>query len=94
MSRPFIPTDVDLMIKELASIIPASKPMDIIRIALFKLKEEYILKPKISLNNPAHPFYSKATPGEEHGVAESMKNLEDGNFKTVKPGEDILTSIN
>jgi hypothetical protein len=93
MSRPFIPTDVDLMIKELSSIIPESKPMDIIRIALFKLKEEYILKPKVSLSNPKHPFYSKATPEEELGIAESMKDLETGNFKRIKPDEDILTSI-
>lgn len=81
------------MIKELASIIPKSKPMDIIRIALFKLKEEYILKPKISLNNPAHPFYSKATPEEELGMAEAMKNLEEGNFKTIKSDEDILEAL-
>jgi hypothetical protein len=77
MSRLSIPADVDELIKEVSPYISSkTNAVDTIRTALFRMKEQYILNNStpISLDNPLHPYYSKATPEEEIAVAQYRQN--------------------
>jgi hypothetical protein len=77
MSRLSIPADVDELIKEVSPYISSkTNAVDTIRTALFRMKEQYILNnsTQISLDNPLHPYYSKATPEEETAIAQYRQN--------------------
>jgi len=95
MSRPVIPAHVKNLILELSPYVaPGAKDMDVIFAGLLSLKEKYVLpQKKIGINHPAHPYYAKATPEEEKGLTESFQALENGEYITIKPDEDILETL-
>jgi hypothetical protein len=85
MSRLSIPADVDELIKQVSPFISSNtNAVDTIRIALFRMKEHYILNEptKISLDNPLHPYYSRATL-EEEAILEPRANPKVGKSMTA-----------
>jgi hypothetical protein len=87
MSRLSIPADVDELIKQVSPFISSNtNAVDTIRTALFRMKEHYILnqQTKISLDNPLHPYFSRATPEEEAAVLEHRANPQLSKAKTSK----------
>ncbi len=88
MSRPSLPADIDELIAQVTPYISSSaSPVDIIRIALFRMKEQFILgNNALTLDNPQHPYYSKTTKLEEQKIIESradINNTQSGNAKEI-----------
>ena len=48
---------------------------------------------KIGINNPKHPYYCKATPEEEKGLAKSFEALKNADCMIIKPGDNILEAL-
>ena len=94
MSRPVIPAHVKNLIQEIAPYMGGAKDMDVIFAGLLSLKEKYILPtPKIGINNPKHPYYCKATPEEEKGLAKSFEALKNADCMIIKPGDNVLEAL-
>ena len=92
MSRLSIPADIDELIAQVTPYISSStNAVDVIRIALFKMKEQYIVPQKIQLDNTLHPYYARLTPQEEKNVLAAMK--EKGG-KKLKSKQDIVSYLN
>jgi hypothetical protein len=95
MPRLSIPSDVTDLIQEVSGFVsPSSTQIDVIRIALFRMKEEFVLskKQQPTLDNPAHQFYSKLTQEEEKSIIEYFKDKK--KEKPLKNKKDIENYFN
>jgi hypothetical protein len=96
MSRPSLPKDIDDLIAQVSPFISANtNPVDTIRIALFRMKEDFILSnDRVSIDNPLHPFYSKVTPDEETKIVESRKEFKFKKNITKGSAKDVIAWLN
>ena len=88
MTRISLPKDVEELIAQISPYIASEvSSIDAIRIALFRMKEDFILKNqnKISVENPSHTFYNKLNDQEVEEVllAKSAKSSKKGNAKAI-----------
>lgn len=90
-TRQIIPKDIHQLVQQLKPVVsPESKTMDIIRIALVEMKKSWLLQgEKISINDPRHPYYSKATPEEEEAIEEALQEYKAGNCTILEPDQDV-----
>lgn len=88
MTRISLPNDVEELITQISPYIATNvSAIDAIRIALFRMKEDFILNNKniISVDNPNHPFYAKLSQKEidEVALAKAEKTAKKGDAKTI-----------
>lgn len=75
MSRLSLTQDIEELIEEVTPLISRNaKPPEVIRIALWRMKEDLLLKSKIELNDPRHPFYNKTTLSEELALTKAFED--------------------